>query len=125
MRTQVAALAGHRDMKITLRYAHLTPSHLLDGIQALEPRSPRPGLGPITVQDLTRPTWEVQKASGLPFTAHIEQPSSIQLIPPSSLVFPLLEEYPCWSTCGRHTKPFSGRAFREHGSLRRPYHLFL
>ena len=58
MRTQVAALAGHRDMKMTLRYAHLEPSHLLAGIQALEQRSPRPGLGPITVQDLTRPTWQ-------------------------------------------------------------------
>ena len=36
------------------------------------------------------------------------------MIPPSSLVFPLLEGHPCWSTCGRRTRPFSGRAFREH-----------
>jgi len=36
------------------------------------------------------------------------------MIPPSSLAFPLLERHPCWSTCGRRTRPFSGRAFREH-----------
>jgi hypothetical protein len=36
------------------------------------------------------------------------------MIPPSSLVFPLLEEHPCWSKCARRTRPFSGRAFREH-----------
>jgi len=29
-------------------------------------------------------------------------------------VFPLLEGHPCWSKCGRRTRPFSGRAFREH-----------
>ena len=33
---EVAALAGHRDIKMTLRYAHLAPSHLRAGIQALE-----------------------------------------------------------------------------------------
>jgi site-specific recombinase XerD len=36
---EVAALAGHRDIKMTLRYAHLAPSHLLAGIQALEERN--------------------------------------------------------------------------------------
>jgi len=35
---EVAALAGHRDIKMTLRYAHLAPSHLRAGIQALEDR---------------------------------------------------------------------------------------
>jgi len=47
---EVAALAGHRDIKMTLRYAHLAPSHLRAGIQALEarPLTPRtdPGLSP-------------------------------------------------------------------------------
>jgi len=47
---EVAALAGHRDIKMTLRYAHLAPSHLRAGIQALEarPRTPRtdPELSP-------------------------------------------------------------------------------
>ena len=38
---EVAPLAGHRDIKMTLRYAHLAPSHLRAGIQALEQRSPR------------------------------------------------------------------------------------
>ncbi|HZC81796.1 MAG TPA: site-specific integrase, partial [Nitrospiraceae bacterium] len=38
--TEVAALAGHREIKMTLRYAHLAPSHLRAGIQALERRSP-------------------------------------------------------------------------------------
>ena len=38
---EVAALAGHCDIKMTLRYAHLAPSHLRAGIQALEQRSPR------------------------------------------------------------------------------------
>lgn len=36
---EVAALAGHRDIKMTLRYAHLAPSHLRAGIQALEDRT--------------------------------------------------------------------------------------
>jgi len=36
---EVAALAGHRDIKLTLRYAHLAPSHLRAGIQALEQRN--------------------------------------------------------------------------------------
>jgi integrase len=35
---EVAALAGHRDIKMTLRYAHLAPSHLRAGIQVLEQR---------------------------------------------------------------------------------------
>ena len=34
---EVAALAGHRDIKMTLRYAHLAPDHLREGIAALEP----------------------------------------------------------------------------------------
>jgi integrase len=38
---EVAALAGHRDIKMTLRYAHLAPSHLRAGIQALEQRNTR------------------------------------------------------------------------------------
>lgn len=38
---EVAALAGHRDIKMTLRYAHLAPSHLRAGIQALEQRNAR------------------------------------------------------------------------------------
>ncbi len=36
---EVAALASHRDIKMTLRYAHLAPSHLRAGIQALEQRN--------------------------------------------------------------------------------------
>ena len=38
---EVAALAGHRDIKMKLRYAHLVPSHLRAGIQALEQRTSR------------------------------------------------------------------------------------
>jgi integrase len=38
---EVAALAGHRDIKMTLRYAHLAPSHLRAGIQVLEQRHTR------------------------------------------------------------------------------------
>ena len=33
---EVAALAGHRDIKMTLRYARLAPEHLREGIAALE-----------------------------------------------------------------------------------------
>jgi hypothetical protein len=33
---EVAALAGHRDIRMTLRYAHLAPKHLEQGIRALE-----------------------------------------------------------------------------------------
>jgi integrase len=36
---EVAALAGHRAITMTMRYAHLAPSHLRAGIQALEQRS--------------------------------------------------------------------------------------
>ncbi|MEO6306891.1 MAG: tyrosine-type recombinase/integrase [Nitrospiraceae bacterium] len=36
---EVSALAGHREIKMTLRYAHLAPSHLRAGVQALEQRS--------------------------------------------------------------------------------------
>ncbi|MGH7181314.1 MAG: tyrosine-type recombinase/integrase, partial [Nitrospiraceae bacterium] len=35
---EVAALAGYRDITMTFRYAHLAPSHLRAGIQALEDR---------------------------------------------------------------------------------------
>jgi integrase len=38
---EVAALAVHRDIKMTLRYAHLAPSHLRAGIDALEQRNVR------------------------------------------------------------------------------------
>jgi len=43
---EVAALAGHRDIKMTLRYAHLAPSHLRAGIQALEHRNSGHPVGP-------------------------------------------------------------------------------
>lgn len=36
---EVTALAGHRDIKMTLRYAHPAPSHLRAGIQMLEQRN--------------------------------------------------------------------------------------
>lgn len=35
---EVAALAGHRDIRMTMRYAHLAPQHLRDSIAALETR---------------------------------------------------------------------------------------
>lgn len=38
-KNQEIALAGYRDIKMPLRYAHLTPSHLRAGIQALEQRT--------------------------------------------------------------------------------------
>jgi hypothetical protein len=40
MRTQAAALAGHRNMQMGSRYAHVAPNHWRDGIQASEQRSP-------------------------------------------------------------------------------------
>lgn len=36
---EVAALVGHRDIRMTMRYAHLAPQHLRDSIAALETRS--------------------------------------------------------------------------------------
>ncbi len=36
--TEVAALAGHQDIRMTMRYAHLAPQHLRDSIAALETR---------------------------------------------------------------------------------------
>lgn len=43
---EMAALAGHRDIKMTMRYAHLAPSHLRAGIDALEQRNTRHPAGP-------------------------------------------------------------------------------
>ena len=39
---EVAALAGHRDITMTPRYAHVSPSHLRAGIDALEMWGGRP-----------------------------------------------------------------------------------
>ena len=36
---EVAALAGHRAITMTIRYAHLAPIHLRAGIQVLEQRN--------------------------------------------------------------------------------------
>jgi integrase len=38
---EVAALAGHRDIRMTMRYAHLAPHHLRDSIATLEVRAGR------------------------------------------------------------------------------------
>ena len=38
----------------------------------------------------------------------------IFIIRPRLFAVPLFDRYPCWSTCGRRTRPFSGRVFREH-----------
>jgi site-specific recombinase XerD len=35
---EVAALAGHRDIRMTMRYAHLAPQHLRNSIATLEAR---------------------------------------------------------------------------------------
>jgi integrase len=43
---EVAALAGHRAITMTMRYAHLAPSHLRAGIQALEQRNAGHSAGP-------------------------------------------------------------------------------
>ena len=43
---EIAALAGHRTITMTLRYAHLAPSHLRAGIQVLEQRNTRHTGGP-------------------------------------------------------------------------------
>jgi integrase len=43
---EVAALAGHRAITMTMRYAHLAPSHLRAGIQVLEQRNTRQAGGP-------------------------------------------------------------------------------
>ena len=61
---EVAALAGHRDIKMTLRYAHLAPSHLRAGIQALEQRSPRHPAGSALFTD-TRVTPVSQEFSDI------------------------------------------------------------
>jgi integrase len=42
---EVAALAGHRAITMTLRYAHMAPSHLRAGINALEQRNTRHSAG--------------------------------------------------------------------------------
>jgi site-specific recombinase XerD len=35
---EVAALAGHQDIRMTMRYAHLAPQHLRNSIATLEAR---------------------------------------------------------------------------------------
>jgi site-specific recombinase XerD len=39
--TEVAALAGHRDIRMTARYAHLATEHLTNAVRALERRRRR------------------------------------------------------------------------------------
>jgi hypothetical protein len=56
----VATLAGHRDIKMTLRYAHLAPSYLHAGIEALEQRNPRQqtGVALSTAPRVVPVSWE-------------------------------------------------------------------
>lgn len=61
---EVAALAGHRDIKMTLRYAHLAPSHLRAGIQALKQRNTRDPAGPALSTE-TRVTPVSQDFAGI------------------------------------------------------------
>ena len=49
---EVAALAGHRDIRMSMRYAHLAPEHLRNSIATLEAEGPN---GPRTI---SRPTCE-------------------------------------------------------------------
>jgi len=56
----------------------------------------------------------------LPFIPRIERPLSFQMILPSSLAFPLLERPPCWSKCGRRTRPFPKPSHRPRSYLSSP-----
>ncbi len=47
---EVAAFAGHRDIKVTLRYAHLAPSYLRQGIAMLERQKRRPGTSALSTE---------------------------------------------------------------------------
>lgn len=62
---EVAALAGHRDIKMTLRYAHLALSHLRDGITAPERRMRRPEPVTRALSTETRVTLASRGISGV------------------------------------------------------------
>jgi hypothetical protein len=68
---EVAALASHRDIKMTLRYAHLAPSHLRAGIQALEQRNAHHPVGPALstearVTPVSQDFFEDRVSAGVP-----------------------------------------------------------
>jgi hypothetical protein len=52
--------------------------------------------------------------AGMIPTARVGRAPSILFDRSKLACFSLLEGHPCWFRCGRRTRPFSGRAFREH-----------
>jgi len=41
-RRTIAEILGHRDMRMTTRYAHLSPQHLREAMSALDAPQPAP-----------------------------------------------------------------------------------
>lgn len=59
--TTVKALLGHKDIKMTLRYAHLAPSHMVNAVNVLDSTiNPTP-----TIQKLYNPTFSAKKEASL------------------------------------------------------------
>jgi len=52
MRT-IQELLGHKDMRMTLRYSHLSPAHLREAVDSLKLLREDPGLAPIWHQKKT------------------------------------------------------------------------
>ena len=84
------------------------------------------GCSPSTISipfsSIRRVAWRVSivrasnEGSPRPRVARAQKSAWPFLLYPSQLLsrISFLEGHPCWSTCGRRTRPFLGRAFREH-----------
>jgi site-specific recombinase XerD len=59
--TTVKTLLGHKDIKMTLRYAHLAPSHMIKAVNVLDTTiNQKP-----TIQKLYNPTFSTKKEASL------------------------------------------------------------
>jgi hypothetical protein len=63
---------------------------------------------PILCLHLEGAAWLILDCARRKTIVHLNDPSKL------ACFFSPGRGHPCWSKCGRRTRPFSGRAFREH-----------